>query len=66
MLHGGASTVIEDMTGGLDVSIHTVFVISVEVCIEPARSSTQSVLDPCFAQHLASWWRVSKSIHIGL
>ena len=60
------STVIEDVTGGLGVTAHTVFIISqsnsVEVCVKPAVSRAQAVkLDPCFARHVASWWRISET-----
>jgi len=57
---GPNSTVAEDVTGGLDVAAHTVFIISqyhsVEVCVKPGVSCAQAVkLDPCFARHAASW-----------
>jgi len=60
---GQHGTVIEDTIGGLDVSARTAFVInqshSAEVRFKPAASSAQAVkLDPCFARHVASWWRV--------
>jgi len=63
---GHNSAVIEDVTGGLDVTAHTVFIISqshsVEVCLKPVVSRAQVVkLDPCFAGHVASWWRISET-----
>jgi len=68
ILHGGAITVqmIENVTGGLDVTAHAVFIISqshsVEVCVKPAVSRAQAVkLDPCFARHVAFWWRISET-----
>jgi len=61
-----SSTVIKDMTSGLDVSARTVFIISqshsLEVCVKPAGSRAQAVkLDPCIARHLAFWWGVSET-----
>jgi len=63
---GHNSTVIEDVTGGLDVAAHAVFIISeshsVEVCVKPAVSRAQAIkLDPCFARHVAFWWRISET-----
>jgi len=57
---GHNSTVIEDVTGGLTVTAHAVFIISqshsVVVSVKPAVSRAQVVkLDPCFARHVASW-----------
>jgi len=68
---GQHSTVVGDMTDGLDVSPQTVFIISqchsVGVCVKPAVSRAQAVkLDPCFARHVASWWRVSETRGIWL
>ena len=58
--------VIEDVTGGLDVSAHTVVAISqshsVEFRVKPAVSSAQAVkLHQCFARHVASWSRVGET-----
>ena len=63
---GHNSTVIEDVTDGLDVAAHTVFIISqshsVEVCVKLAVYCAQAVtLDPCFARHVASWWKISET-----
>ena len=63
--------VIEDVTGGLDVSAHTVVAISqshsVEFRVKPAVSSAQAVkLDPYFARRVASSWRVSKTRDVWL
>ena len=63
---GQSSTVIGDVTGGLDVSAHTIFIISqslsAEVCVKPAVSCAQAVkLHSCFARHVPSWWRVSET-----
>jgi len=68
---GHNSTVIEDVTDGLDVAAHTVFIISqshsVEVCVKPAVSRAQAVtLDPCFARHVASWWKINETRDIWL
>jgi len=65
------STVIEDVSGGLDVSTHTIFIISqshyVEVSVKPVVSRAQAVkLHPCFARHVAASWRVSKTRGIRL
>jgi len=63
---GHNNTVIEDVNGGLDVTAHTVFIIkqshSVEACVKPAVSRAEAIkLDPCFARHVASWWRIRET-----
>jgi len=68
---GHNSTVIEDVTGGLDVTALAVFIInqshSVEVSVKPAVSRAQAVkLRPCFVRHVASWGRVSETTGIWL
>ena len=60
------STAIEDVTGGLDIAAHAIFIIiqshSVEACVKPALSRAQAVkLDTSFAQHVASRWRISET-----
>jgi len=68
---GHNRTVIENVTGGLDVAAHTVFIISqshsVEVCVKPAVSRAQAVkLHLCFARHVASWWTASETRDVWL